>query len=76
MTTDITIGQYEELRVIMESEQNRPVALSEAQEYGKSLINIYKALAGDREILGASGQDERTESNSSTEVINLKNANL
>lgn len=65
---NISTVQYERLRVIMEKEQSRLVTLAEAQEYGKSLVNLYKALAGDREILGVSRQDERMESNSSTEV--------
>ena len=47
----------EELRIILETEQNRKVTASEAKEYGESLINVYKVLAGDREILGV----ERTE---------------
>lgn len=68
ITKNIPSVKYEKLRVIMENEQNRPVTLVEAKEYGKSLVSVYKALAGDREILGVSRQDERTESNSSTEV--------
>lgn len=60
----------------MEKEQGRLVTFSEAQEYGKSLVNIYKALAGDREILGVSRQDERAELNSSTEMIDHENANF
>ena len=67
-TDTISISQYEELRVIMQKEQGCEVTFDEAQGYEKSLVNIYKTLAGDCEILGVSRQDERTESNSSTEV--------
>lgn len=70
MPRPVIVGneQYEKLRKIIELEQSRPVTLDEAKEYGKSLVNIYKALAGNREILGVSRQDQRTESNSPTGV--------
>lgn len=42
----------EELRTILETEQQRQVTAAEAKEYGESLITVYKVLAGDREILG------------------------
>ena len=46
--------RIEELRQILESEQNRPVTHEEAKSIGESLITVYKVLAGDREILGVS----------------------
>lgn len=48
----INNDQIEQLRSILEVEQQRPVTPEEAKEYGESLITIYKVLAGDREILG------------------------
>lgn len=50
----ITIDRerVEDLRQILEFEHNRPVTAEEAEEIGKSLITVYKLLAGDREILG------------------------
>ena len=44
--------RIEELRQILESEQNRPVTYEEAKNVGESLITVYKVLAGDRDILG------------------------
>ena len=44
--------RIEELRQILESEQNRPVTHEGAKNVGESLITVYKVLAGDREILG------------------------
>ena len=46
--------RIEELRQILESEQNRPVTHEEGKSIGESLITVYKVLAGDREILGVS----------------------
>lgn len=50
----ITIDRerVEDLRQILELEHSRPVTIEEAEEIGKSLITVYKVLAGDREILG------------------------
>lgn len=48
----INSERVEELRAILEIEQNRQVTALEAKEYGESLITVYKVLAGDREILG------------------------
>jgi len=48
----INSERVEELRTILETEQNRQVTAAEAKEYGESLITVYKVLAGDREILG------------------------
>ena len=68
MTATTPAEKYEKLRLIMVAEQDCSVTITEAEKYGKSLVNVYKALAGDRKILGVSRQDERTESNSSPEV--------
>ena len=38
--------RIEELRQILESEQNRPVTHEEAKNVGESLITVYKVLAG------------------------------
>lgn len=57
----ITINneRIEELRQILEAEQQRPVTHDEAKEFGESLITIYKVLAGDREILGVARTEGR-----------------
>jgi hypothetical protein len=38
-------GAIQALRQILESEQQRPVTLSEAQEIGEDLLAFYEALA-------------------------------
>ncbi len=48
----ISPERVEELRQILETEQNRQVTDAEAKEFGESMITVYKVLAGDREILG------------------------
>lgn len=48
----ISTDRVEELRQILEVEQNRQVTAAEAKEFGESLITVYKVLAGGREILG------------------------
>ncbi|HEV2402657.1 MAG TPA: hypothetical protein VGS08_00460 [Candidatus Saccharimonadales bacterium] len=42
----------EELREILEAEQDKPVTQAEAKAIGESLITTFKVLAGNREILG------------------------
>ena len=51
--------RIEELRQILESEQNRPVTHEEAKNVGESLITVYKVLAGDREILGVARTEDK-----------------
>ena len=51
--------RIEELRQILESEQNRPVTYEEAKNVGESLITVYKVLAGDREILGVARTEDK-----------------
>ncbi len=42
--------QVEELREIIELEQNRSISRDEAEEIGKHLISFYEHLAGDLKI--------------------------
>lgn len=51
--------RIEDLRQILESEQNRPVTHEEAKNVGESLITVYKVLAGDREILGVARTEDK-----------------
>jgi hypothetical protein len=48
----------EELREILEAEQDRPVTQAEAKAIGESLITTFKVLAGDRKILGVTESKE------------------
>ena len=52
--------RIEELRQILESEQNRPVyPLRSEKRRRESLITVYKVLAGDREVLGVARTEDR-----------------
>ena len=51
--------RIEELRQILESEQNRPVTHEEAKTSEESNNRIYKVLAGDREILGVARTEDK-----------------
>jgi len=53
--------RIEELRAILEAEQERPVTHEEAKEVGESLVSVFKVLAGDREVLGLSKTEGRNE---------------
>ena len=41
----LTVGQAENLRLILERTQNRPVEANEAQEVGQALLAFYETLA-------------------------------
>ncbi len=45
----VTEPDYEELRLILEKQFNRPVMIDEALGTGKFLINVYEVLLSDEE---------------------------
>jgi hypothetical protein len=44
--------RIERLQQILQQEQQREVTYEEAREVGEGLVNLYRALAGDRKING------------------------
>lgn len=54
----ISSEQVDELCLILESEQMRTVSHEEARLLGESLVTVYQVLAGDREILGITGNEK------------------